>query len=127
MQDDVLRVLHGQLTTLLTGISVKDAADIVHPQLGMPGRFEYPSAYNCNKWLEGRRCPPKPLALPPQQEYLPPTPEERERVSKMVSAFKAAVALDKKWTPNLKRCGPERSDPDKLLEALDNREGNSDG
>ena len=116
-------VLLQQLTSLLTGIDEADAIAVVSPSTGLPGKFPRLTAYNLNKWLESRAQRPsqtayKPRTEPKDDNWSPPTPEDKKRVSTALASFKAGLVFDepeKKYPP--KHIG--HHNPDALLKALE--------
>ena len=118
-------VLLKQCQTILIdmNVDIETADKLISPTVGLPATTNELTAYNLRRWLEKQNTPQKPREAPrltEEDDWVPPTPEEKERSKRLVSAFKAAAIMCK--PPKDIPYKPIQShNPEALLRASDRR------
>jgi hypothetical protein len=114
-----------QLISILTGIDEETARAVISPTDGLPGKYPKLTAFNLNKWLEARarrRSPTVARTAPEEDNWSPPTEEEKRRSMDALRRFKAGLVLDEpKKHGAVKPTG--HHDPEALIKALERRNG----
>ena len=78
-------VLFRQLASIMTGKSIEEGNEVVHPETGVPGKCRELTAFELNRWLEKRfhKIVSSPKAFRPQLEAphkVDPVEAERRQI-----------------------------------------------